>query len=593
LPEGQLLLFTGLLLAAGLAASLAAGRLRLPGLVLVLGLGMAIGSDGLGWIDFDDFELARQAGIIAVALILFEGGLSSGFEEIRPVLRTSVILATLGTLLTAALTAVAASLILDLDALEALLLGSTVAATDAAAVFAVLRGSTLRRRLARTLEGESGINDPIAILLVIGCIEAIQEPDFGLPDALLLAFEELSIGLVTGLAVGAGAVLCLRRVRLPSAGLYPVASIAAAALAYGLADTLHGSGFLSVYLAGLVLGTAITPARRTIVTFHDGMAWIAQLALFLILGLLVFPEDLIDIALEGTAIALVTAVLARPLATLLVTVGQRFSVGERLVLGWAGLRGAVPVVFATFAVTEGIEGGETMFNVTFFVVLFSTVLQGATIEPLARLLGVRSDEAAIPAPLVEPVLLNRLGAEVIQFPVREGDAVVGHPVRELGLPREALLNVVVRGERAIPPRGSTVVEAGDHLHVIVRQEAAVEFRELLRRWRSGPLGVRERPRPRPRSRPSVTTVRPWEDSDGDMSRPSTVSGRIVIDQLRTRRDEPGALVLLDDGRYAITGPLLAIGPAGELQQVVRRRLARAETAGERAWWREVAGALAR
>ena len=591
--EGQLLLFTGLLLAAGLAASLAAGRLRLPGLVLVLGLGMAIGSDGLGWIDFDDFELARQAGIVAVAMILFEGGLSSGFEEIRPVLRTSIILATLGTLVTAGLTAVAAALILDLDALPALLLGSTVAATDAAAVFAVLRGSTLRRRLARTLEGESGLNDPIAILLVIGCIEAIQEPSFGLADALLLAAEELSIGLVIGLAVGAGSTLVLRRVRLPSAGLYPVASIATAALAYGAADTLHGSGFLSVYLAGLVLGTATTPARRTIVTFHDGVAWIAQLALFLILGLLVFPEDLGAIALEGTAIALVTAVLARPLAALIVTVGQGFSTGEKLVLGWAGLRGAVPVVFATFAVTEGIEGGLTIFNVTFFVVLLSTVLQGATIEPVARLLGVQSDEAAIPAPLVEPVLLNRLGAEVIQFPVRDGDAVVGHAVRELGLPREALLNVVVRGERAIPPRGSTVVEAGDQLHVIVRQEAAIEFRELLRRWRTGPLGVRERPKPKPRSRPSVTTVRPWEEDDGNMSRPTEVQGKLVIDQLRTRRDEPGALVLLDDGRYAITGPLLAIGPAGELQQVVRRRLARAETSGERAWWREVAGALAR
>jgi cell volume regulation protein A len=191
------------------------------------------------------------------------------------------------------------------------------------------------------------------------------------------------------------------------------------------------------------------------------------------------------------------------------------------------------------------------------------------------------------------VLLHRLGAEVIQFPVRRGDAVVGHLVRELGLPREALLNIVVRGERAIPPRGSTVVEEGDQLHVIVRQEAAVEFRELLRRWRDGPLGVREHPRPKPRSRPSVTTVRPWEEGDGNPSRPSEVVGRIVVDQLRTRRDEPGALVLLDDGRYAITGPLLAVGPSGELQQFTRRRLSRATSNGERAWWREVIGALAR
>jgi potassium/hydrogen antiporter len=224
--EGELLLITGLLLAAGLVASLAAGRLRMPGLVLVLGIGMLIGSDGLGWIDFSDFELARQAGIVAVALILFEGGLSSGFDEIRPVLKTSIALATLGTLATAGLTAVAAGLILDLDPLHALLLGSTVAATDAAAVFAVLRGSTLRRRLARTLEGESGLNDPIAILLVIGCIEAIQEPDYGILDALLLAVEELGIGLVLGMVVGLGAVQWMRRVTLPSAGLYPVASAA-------------------------------------------------------------------------------------------------------------------------------------------------------------------------------------------------------------------------------------------------------------------------------------------------------------------------------------------------------------------------------
>jgi potassium/hydrogen antiporter len=593
LADGELILVAGALLAAGMLASLIAGGLRVPGLLLFLFLGMGIGSDGLGWIDFSDYELARLIGIIALALILFEGGLTSGLLEIRPVLPPAISLAIVGTIVTAVVTGLTATALFDFSTLDGMLLGAVLAATDGAAIFALLRTSTLKRRLATTLEAESGLNDPVAVLLVLGFIEWLQHDSYGIADMAVLFVRQLGIGLVVGVAVGAAGVWVLRRVQLATAGLYPVATLAVAALAFGGADTLHGSGFLAVYLAGLVLGTATTPARRTIVTFHDGLAWIAQLALFLILGLLVFPEDLGDIALEGTAIALVTAVVARPLAALVVTLGQGFSVGERAVLGWAGLRGAVPVVFATFAVTEGIDGGLTIFNVTFFVVLLSTVLQGATIEPLARLLGVQSDEAAIPAPLVEPVLLNRLGAEVIQFPVRDGDAVVGHAVRELGLPREALLNVVVRGERAIPPRGSTVVEAGDQLHVIVRQEAAVEFRELLKRWRTGPLGVRERPRPKPRSRPSVTTVRPWQDGDGDMSRPTELQGRIVIDQLRTRRDEPGALVLLDDGRYAITGPLLAIGPAGELQQVVRRRLARAETSGERAWWREVAGALAR
>jgi cell volume regulation protein A len=590
--DGERILITGALLALGLLASLAAGRLRLPGLVLVLALGMALGSDALDLLPFDDYGLARTAGIVALGLILFEGGLSSGFAEIRPVLGVATSLAVVGTLGTALLTALAAWLILDLEVKHAVLLGSTVAATDAAAVFAVLRGSTLRRRVARALEGESGLNDPIAIVLVLGCIEAIQDPTWGVADAVLLTVRSLGIGFAAGLAVGFGAVWLLRRVTLPSAGLYPVASLAAAAIAFGSADAVHGSGFLAVYLAGLVLGSAATPARRTIVTFHDGAAWIAQLGLFLILGLLVFPARLGDIALEGAAIAVATAVIARPAAAFLATVGSGFTAGERVLLGWAGLRGAVPVVLATFAVTEHIEGAKVIFDVVFFVVLLSTVLQGTTIQPLARLLGVSSDEAAIPAPLVEPTLLNRLGAETIQYPVREHDAVVGHAVRELGLPREALLNIIVRGNRAIPPRGSTVVEAGDQLHVLVRQEAAVEFRELLTRWRSGPLEMAERRRPQPRSRPSVTTVRPWEDADGDPSRPAVVAGHSVVERLRTRRDEPGALVALDDGRYAVTGPLLAIGPATQLQSVARRRLAAARTASERAWWREVVGALA-
>ena len=244
-------------------------------------------------------------------------------------------------------------------------------------------------------------------------------------------------------------------------------------------------------------------------------------------------------------------------------------------LGWAGLRGATPIVFATFPVTMGVEHGELIFQVAFFVVLLSTILQGLTIEPVARWLGVTTDEAAIPAPLVEPVLLNRLGAETMQFPVREDDAINGHPVRELGLPREALLNVIVRGDRAIPPRGSTIIQEGDQLHVLVRQEVAVEFRELMRRWRTGPVGLEERPRRRPRSRPSVTSIRPWQPDDGDPQRPKVLGGNDVIEQLRTRRDEPGALVLLEDGRYARLRPAAGDRPVGRAAGL------RAAPAGER------------
>src|SRR4051794_38951912 len=587
----------GALLAAGIGASLLAGRLRLPGLVLVLVLGMVIGSDGLQLINWGndpaDYDAAQAAAIMALALILYEGGLSSGWAEIRPVIGVSILLATIGTLLTAGLTALAAmGLFSELSTLEALMLGSTVAATDAAAVFAVLRGSTLRRRIARTLEGESGVNDPIAVLLVIGCIEAVHaHGSYTLLDAVWLAVRELAIGTAIGLAVGYLGTVLLRRVTLPSAGLYPVASVALAGLAYGGAAVVHGSGFLAVFLAGLVIGSASSPARRTIITFHDGIAWVAQLGLFLLLGLLVNPHELIEFIPRGAAIAVVTAVLARPLAALLVAYG--FALPERLILGWAGLRGATPIVFATFAVTERIPHGALIFQVAFFVVLFSTVLQGLTIEPVARWLGVTSDEAALPEPLVEPVILNRLGAETMQFPVRPGDAVEGRPVRELGLPREALLNVIVRGDRAIPPRGSTVIQAGDQLHVLVRQEVALEFRELMRRWRRGPVGPPERPRRQPRSRPSVTSIRPWQDSDGDPQRPRAIAGVPVLEQLRTRRDEPGALVTLEDGRFGVSGPLLAVGPSGELQAFARRRLSTASSPGERAWWQEVVGALAR
>src|SRR5436305_8850742 len=303
MSDGVLLLATGALLAGALAASLLASRLRIPGLVVVLGVGMAIGSDGAGWIHFDDYRLAETIGVIALALILFEGGLAAGIGEIRPVLGPAVSLAILGTLITAIIAGLAAAWLFDLSTLEGLLVGSIVASTDGAAIFALLRGSTLRRRVARSLEGEAGLNDPVAVLLVLGFIDWIQKPDYGGLDMLGLFAQQLGLGLAVGVGAGMLAVGALRRVRLASAGLYPVASMAAAALAYGAAATLPGSGFLSVYLCGLALGSAPTPATRTITTFHDGLAWIAQLTLFLTLGLLVFPGDLGGLAGKGTALA--------------------------------------------------------------------------------------------------------------------------------------------------------------------------------------------------------------------------------------------------------------------------------------------------
>ena len=592
MSDGHLILVAGALLAGALAASLLAGRIRVPGLVLFLGLGMAIGSDGADWIEFNDYELARTIGVVALLLILFEGGLTAGFREIRPVLPTAVSLALIGTLATAAITGLAAAWLFDLSTLEGLLLGSIFASTDGAAIFALLRGSTLRRKLARTLEGEAGFNDPIAVLLVVGFIDWIEKPDYGVLDMVGLFVQQIGIGAVVGLGVGWLAVQGLRRVSLATAGLYPVATITVAAIAFGAADTLHGSGFLAVYLAGLALGSAQIPAKQTVTTFHQGLAWVAQIAMFMVLGLLVFPSQLGPVALEGTLLALLLVLVARPLGAALATLFGGFTIRDRIVLGWAGLRGAVPVVLATFPVIEGVPHSLEFFNIVFFAVLVSTLLQGTTFEPLAKRLGVTTSEPALPRPLSEAGTIRRLGAEVVEYAVGPEDAVIGRRVRQLGLPRDALLNVIVRRGQAIPPRGSTVIEGGDRLHVLVRQEVARSLPALLERWQYGPFDAPVNRQPRVRGHGAIFSARPWDAADGDPASPSSVLSVPVAEHLRTRRDSAGALVALTDGRFAVTGAVVAVGAPHQVQAYCRRRIDRSPDLGEQAWWQEVVGALA-
>ncbi|MEY2515206.1 MAG: potassium/hydrogen antiporter [bacterium] len=591
--EGTIILIAGALLALGLVASLAAGRLRIPGLVLFLGVGMLLGSEGIGQIDFTNYGLARTIGIIALALILFEGGLAAGFPEIRPVLGSALSLALLGTLLTALVTGLVAHWLLDLKLLEAMLVGSIVSATDGAAIFALLRGSTLKRNLARTLEGEAGMNDPVAVLLVLGFIEWIKRPDYGVLDMAVLFVRQLGIGAVVGLAVGWLAIQAFRRAKLATGGLYPVASLAVVAVAFGAADVLHGSGFLAVYLAGLAMGSTALPSRQTVAAFHDGLAWLAQLAMFFTLGLLVFPSDLGPIALKGTALALVLVFVARPLAVMVATAFAPLRTSERFVLGWAGLRGAVPVVLALFPILAGVPDATDFFNIAFFAVLVSTLLQGSTFTAIAGALGALTTEPALRRPLVEVGTIRELGADVVEVPLVEGDAAIGVRVRDLGLPRDALVNVLVRNDEALPPRGSTRLEAGDRLYVLVRQTAMAPLEEARERWRTGPVGPR--PRPERVHRPSgapIFTTRPWTEDDGDPDAPEEVLGLEVIERLGTRWDVPGALVVLSDGRYAVTGPHVLVGSREQLQWHSRRRLRQAQTDPERAWWQEVIGASA-
>jgi potassium/hydrogen antiporter len=319
---------------------------------------------------------------------------------------------------------------------------------------------------------------------------------------------------------------------------------------------------------------------------------VAQVTLFVTLGLLVFPSQLGGVAVEGAGLALILSLVARPVATLAFAGSGSFSLSDRAVLGWAGLRGAVPVVLATFAVTAHVPHSLEFFNIVFFAVLVSTVLQGATFEPFARRLGATTTEPALPRPLTETGTIRRLGAEVVEYPVGAEDAIVGVRIRDLALPREALVNVIVRADQALPPRGSTRVEAGDRLHVLVRQEGAAEVAALLDRWHRGPIGRPPRPRPRPQGRAPVFHHRPWDEAAGDPGHPHRVLGHRVVDQLRTRHDAPGAVVVLEDGRYAITGATVALGGRDLLTQHARRQLRKAQSDAERAWWEEAIGALA-
>jgi len=593
LSDAELILIGGLLLGSGIAAAMVADRVRVPGLILFLGLGMLVGSEGPGGVEFDDVELTRTLGTIGLVLILFEGGLTAGWQEIRPVLKTAVSLAIVGTILTAIIGALAAVWLFDLGTLEALIVGSAIAATDSAAIFAVLRGSKLRRRLARALEGESGMNDPVAVLLVTGFIAWIEEPGYRITDMLVEFSADLLIGAIVGVLVGYVARWAFIRLDYPTPGLYPVASMAAAALAFGLADVSEGSGFLAVYLTGLALGTGIVPARRTVTAFHQGLSWVAQISLFFLLGLLVFPSDLMDVALEGTALALALIFIARPIATIVATQIDAFRFRERVMLSWAGLRGAVPIWLATFPVIAGVEGSELLFNAVFFVVVISTLLQGFTFEPLARRLGLTTGEAALPRPVVETGMIQELGGDVLAVRIEPDDAAVGRMVKELGLPRTALINLIVRNEQALLPRGSTVIEAGDELHILVRRETRNQIARLIETWHRGPI---EGPPTLPigvRGSPAIFSVRPTRASDGDTGAPESVDGVDVALTLRTRSDVPAAIVVLVDGRFAVTGPdLIAVGGRRNLTRWCAERAGRSSTSPQdRAWLQEAIGTI--
>ena len=481
MDEGVMLLIVGAVLASSILVAFGASRAGVPSLVAFLALGMLLGSDGPGGIEFDDAELAREVGVIGLAAILFEGGLATSRRRLREVAVAAAVLSTVGVVVTTVLTGAGAYFLFDLSWLESVLLGAVVSSTDAAAVFATLRFTNIRRRLARTLEAETGGNDPMAIALTVGLIEWIQEPRFGFVDVALLVVRELGIGLVVGVLVGFAATWAFARLPHSIGAFAPVASVAIGALSFGLADVVGGSGFLAVYLVGLAIGSTPSRYRSQLVAFHEGLAFLAQVAMFVVLGLLVFPGDLPSVALSGLGLAALLVFLIRPIAVWVSTQLSDFNWRERALLGWAGLRGAVPIVLGSIVLSSGLESGKTIFNAVFFVVLVSALLQGTTLEWVAGRLGVVSPGPRGVAPPLEVPALSSL--DLVDFVVAPDHSIAGSLVRELGLPRSALVAVVTRGVETIPPRGSTVIQPGDRLFVLIPRSLRPELEDVFGRWR--------------------------------------------------------------------------------------------------------------
>lgn len=464
----QGLLVVAILLLFSVLASKASAKLGIPALILFLLIGMLAGSDGPGGIAFDDIELAKSVGSLALAFILFAGGLDTDWPAVRPLLWRGISLATLGIVITAGLVGTFAHYVLGFSAIEGLLLGAIVSSTDAAAVFGVLRARKVRlkRRLVPLLELESGSNDPMAVFLTMGFTAALINPGFELTRLIPMFVQQMAIGGLVGYLGAAGVIWLINHLRLEYDGLYPAVTLSLVLFVFSGADAAGGNGFLSAYVAGLVLARSNFLHKISLIQFHDGLAWLMQIAMFLMFGLLVFPKNLVPIAGAGLIFALFLVVVARPAAVFVsLALARKMRTGEKLFVSWVGLRGATPIILSTFPLLAGVPRAETMFNIVFFVVLVSVLVQGTTLVPMARILDVIAPEKD------EPMEVRAPGhAELLEVEVKPASPAVGKQVVELGLPRTALLVLLRRGEESYIPRGSTVIEPGDVMVIATRKK---------------------------------------------------------------------------------------------------------------------------
>ncbi len=477
----SLLLIAALLLVVSIVASKAAARLGIPALLIFLLIGMLAGSDGPGGIYFDDPRLTQSLGVVALAYILFSGGLDTDWSRVKPMLWPGLSLATLGVVISALIVGAAATQILGLSLLQGVLLGAIISSTDAAAVFAILksRGASLDGRLQALIELESGSNDPMAVFLTASLTGLLIPPGGSLLNLVPAFALQMAVGAGGGWVMGWLMVWLVNRLRLEYEGLYPVLTLSLVLLTYGLAASLGGNGFLAVYLAGLTLGNRDTAHKRSLLRFHDGIAWLMQIVMFLALGLLVFPSRLIPVAGAGLLMSGVLILVARPISVFVSLAFSGLTIRQKAMVSWVGLRGAVPIILATYPLLAGVAGADLFFNLVFFIVLTSVAVQAPTIPLAARWLRVEGPPqppSRYPREYVPEVSAR---SRVLEVTVSARGQAAGRSLVDLGLPRGALVVLITRGPESFVPSGAAELREGDRLLLVVEEAALPAARQIV------------------------------------------------------------------------------------------------------------------
>jgi cell volume regulation protein A len=472
-----ILLAGSILLFLSIIASKTSFKLGVPTLILFLIIGMLAGSDGPGGIYFNDPEIARFMGVVALTFILFSGGLDTKWESIRPVIRNGISLSTIGVVITALTVGLFSSWLLGITFREGMLLGAIVSSTDAAAVFSIIRSRKvgLKGYTRPLLELESGSNDPMAYFLTLSFIGLVQDPDATFTSLIPKFFISMTLGVLCGYGTGKLTSRILNMIKLDIEGLYPVLVLAMVFFAYSFTEWIHGNGFLAVYICGIVLGNSKFIHKKSLMKFYDGQAWLMQIGMFLTLGLLIFPSQLLPIMDEGILIAAFLIFIARPLAVMVsLSFAKDMNFRKKLFIAWVGLRGAVPIIFATYPLLAGIDNAKTLFNLVFFISASSVLLQGTTLPHMARWLKISVPEKLKRRFPIDMELKEDIHGELLELDIPDNSSAVGKPIVKLQLPKSALIVLIHRDEKYLSPNGDTILEARDHLMLMLDSKDDIE-----------------------------------------------------------------------------------------------------------------------